>query len=107
MFSDERAWRKTAGVRLARGHPGDRQACRPAVDPLAEAFAVVEPRLRWRRKYSDGRTNDLASFGGHANGVIVGPGGNRGTERRVAGTDRDGAERQISRPSTRPGRIGI
>ncbi len=41
---------------------------------LAAAFAAVEPRLTWRRRVS-ARPEDTAFWTGHANAMILGPGG--------------------------------
>ncbi len=56
-----------AALATARAAGGD-------VAPLADAFAAIEPALTWsRRPGSDGAAPDFRD--GHANAVIVGPGG--------------------------------
>ena len=46
----------------------------PEVAPLAEAFAALEPDLRWGRR-SDSEAHGETFHEGHANAVLVGPTG--------------------------------
>jgi hypothetical protein len=41
---------------------------------LAESFAAIEPRLTWKRRLS-ARPEDAPFWHGHANAMILGPGG--------------------------------
>lgn len=47
----------------------------PALRHLAAAFARLEPRLTWRRREAPDRSAGAGFAEGHANAMIVGPGG--------------------------------
>lgn len=47
----------------------------PALRRLAAAFARLEPRLSWRRREAPDRSASASFADGHANAMIVGPGG--------------------------------
>lgn len=47
----------------------------PALHRLAAAFARLEPRLFWRRREAPDRSASASFAEGHANAMIVGPGG--------------------------------
>lgn len=72
----------------ARGTPGQRlPACdhlaaaldaaqaEPALAPLVAAFRAIEPDLGWRRRTANDGTASANFADGHANAMIVGPGG--------------------------------
>lgn len=47
----------------------------PTLRRLASAFAVIEPRLSWRRRERDAPSASVNFVQGHGNAMIAGPGG--------------------------------